>query len=173
MGMGNGFGRKHHNIDKFYSALYEQVEVKHMQKVTEETLKEFVSKGKSLVFFYLEKGCSFCDQMKPVVEEYAKTRDVQVLWYELGQTPDSVTKGLVRKAPTFVAFKDGAIVGKLEGVQSLEQLDNIDQPKFIPVEEATLEQLLKDEAYLIDQIFPIKTHLLKVQAEIKRRRDGV
>lgn len=145
-----------------------------MQKVTEQTFKEFISKGRSLVFFYREKGCSFCDKMKPVIEEYSKAREnLQVLWYELGQTPDSITQELVQKFPTFVAFQDGQMIGKLEGVLTHEQLDAIDAPKTLPIEQASLAQLMTDEAALIDQIFPMKMHLGKIQTEIKRRRESV
>jgi len=129
---------------------------------------------KILVFFYREKGCSFCGKMKPIVAEYEKTNVVG--WYELGPQPDSVTEGLVKNFPTFVAYENGKMVGSQEGAMPLEKLALTFTPeklpaKQVPIVKAKLLELLTEEANLIDSIVPLKAHLLQVQAEIKARRD--
>jgi len=40
-------------------------------KLTKDTFNESQS-GNSLVFFYRETGCSNCEKVKPLVEEFAK-----------------------------------------------------------------------------------------------------
>ncbi|HND36770.1 MAG TPA: thioredoxin family protein [Nitrosomonas sp.] len=125
-----------------------------------------------LVFFYREKGCSFCDKMKPVVEKYAETRPFTVAKYALGQTPDSVNEKFpIERFPTFYAFQKGQVISKLEGTQTEAKLDSMFAPKIVPIEEAPLSMLLNDEVKLIDAIYPMMLDLKKVQAEIKKRKE--
>jgi hypothetical protein len=151
-------------------------------ELNEKNFKEEVSKqDKILVFFYRETGCSFCTKMKPVVAKYAESNVVGM--YKLGQAPDSVTEDIVERFPTFMAYEKGLAVGKQEGSMSIEQLaltftpDKIQaksqdprQPGPLTIETAPLVGLLTEEANLIDQIGPLKEHLTKVRAEIKRRK---
>ena len=145
--------------------------------LNEKNFKEELSKHPQvLVFFYREKGCSFCDKMKPVFEShnapYVKAK------YELGPTPDSVTGGLIERFPTFVAYAYGEMIAKQEGVLSGEQLDNTFSPeklapKIIPVKDAPMQILVADEMKLIDQIYGLKLALNEVQAEIQKRKSIV
>jgi hypothetical protein len=150
-------------------------------ELIESNFKKHISEqNKILVFFYREKGCSFCDKMKPVVAEYAKNNVVG--YYALGNSPDSITSGLVDRFPTFVAYEKGLAVGKQEGVLTVEQLDLTFTPDKIPekqagqvqqpvtIEQAPLMQLITEEATTIDQIAPLMTHLKAVRAEIRRRK---
>jgi hypothetical protein len=148
-----------------------------MLELNEQNFKEELSKHpQALVFFYREKGCSFCDKMKPVFEShnapYIKAK------YALGQAPDSITEGLVERFPTFVAYAYGEKIAKQEGVLSGEQLDNTFnpeaiKPKQVSVKQASLAMLLSDEALLLDQIYPLMLSLKEIQAEIKARRELV
>lgn len=148
-----------------------------MIELNEKNFKEELAKHpQALVFFYREKGCSFCDKMKPVFEShnapYVKAK------YALGPMPDSVTEGLVERFPTFVAYAYGEMIAKQEGVLSPEQLDNTFNPdaiapKKLSVKEAPMLTLLTDEANLIDQIMPLKRLLKEIQDEIKMRREVV
>jgi hypothetical protein len=148
-----------------------------MLELNENNFKEELSKHPQvLVFFYREKGCSFCDQMKPVFEShnapYTKAK------YALGASPDSITNGLVEKFPTFVAYAYGELIAKQEGVLSGLQLDNTFEPEKIPkkvlkIQEAPLHVLMADELNLIDQIYGLKRQLVDIQSEIKARRDLV
>lgn len=147
------------------------------------------SKGHVLVFFYRESGCSYCDKMKPIVDEYQKAHpEVKVVKYKLGSQPDSINaKYPIERFPTFYAFIDGVAVGKQEGAMPLEQLHlTFDPDKIpakqarspqqkgeqIPLEKASLAVLLQEEANMIDAIANIKNHYLAVKKEIKRRREA-
>jgi len=141
--------------------------------------KEFISTEKKvLVFFYREKGCSFCDKMKPIVEQLSEVENLDfiVAKYVLADSPDAINAEYpIERFPTFYAFVDGKPVGKYEGTLSLEQLPLVFTPerlpqKAIPLDKATMLQLITDEANLIDQIAPIRSHLAKIQAEIARRK---
>jgi thiol-disulfide isomerase/thioredoxin len=141
-----------------------------MLELNESNFKELTATGKVLVFFYREKGCSFCDQMKPIFDSLAG--DFQKAKYALGQMPDSVTSGLVEKFPTFAAYVDGQLVNKEEGAMSAEKLSAIfDRKKSVKIEEAPLMTLMNDEAVLIDQIYGLRKHLNAIQKEIKARRE--
>jgi thiol-disulfide isomerase/thioredoxin len=151
-------------------------------ELNEDNFKNHVSEQeKILVFFYREKGCSFCDKMKPVVAEYAK--DSVVGYYKLGNSPDSITSGLVDRFPTFVAYEKGLAVGKQEGAMSIEQLAltftpeklqaKSTQQQPVSILQAPLVQLLTEEANVIDQIAPLMTYLKEVRAEIRRRKKAV
>ncbi len=147
-----------------------------MIKLTESNFRQAIAEHKKvIVMFYREKGCSFCDKMKPVFEELEESGFVKAQ-YELGAAPDSITQGLIERFPTFVAYENGEFVAKQEGVLSAEQVVNTLSPdklpkKAIPLEKATMLQLMADEAALIDQIYPLKDHLTKIRAEIERRRN--
>lgn len=142
-------------------------------------------KGKVLVFFYRDRGCSFCDKMKPVVAEYAERHpDIKVVRYALGQAPDSVNMLYpIERFPTFYAFENGQVVGKQEGAMSLEQLhltfepnkieQHKKQPEPLSLDKASMIQLKQEEAAIIDTLAQIKQHYLAVKREIKRRQDAV
>jgi thiol-disulfide isomerase/thioredoxin len=146
-------------------------------KVDEKSFERVLTSEKpALVFFYREKGCSFCAKMKPVVAEYEKAHpEVAVFHYELGGQPDSITLDLVKNFPTFAAYVDGKLVATQEGVLTVEGLHltfspDLIPPKQIPIENASMLMLMTDEANLIDKIYPLKVQLSKVQAEIKKRK---
>jgi len=146
-----------------------------MLELNEKNFKEETAEGKTLVFFYRESGCSFCDKAKPVFE--ALEGDFKKAKYKLGASADSITNGVVFNFPTFGAYVDGVLVGSQEGFMSAEKMAatfeaGIIQPKAkdVPISKATMAQLLTDEAYLIDQLGPMRQHLNKIQKEIERRR---
>lgn len=145
-------------------------------ELKEKNFVDAIKKGKWLVMFKRSQGCSFCAQMLPVFHELEG--DFEKALYELGPAPDSITKGLVERFPTFVAFVDGVIIAKQEGVLSHEELRNTFSPEKIkskqaevlPISKASMAQLLTDEAALIDQIGPMRSHLAKIQKEIEKRK---
>lgn len=135
-------------------------------------------KEKVLVFFYVEKGCGFCDKMRPVMDEISDEMDV--VFYKCSDDlktaiPDSVTKDLVKAFPTFAAFENGKLIAAQSGGMSKEQVLNTFHPEMLPkkakpLAQATMLELLTDEANLIDQIAPLRSHLAKVQKEIEKRK---
>jgi len=133
---------------------------------------------KALVFFYVDKGCSHCDTMKPVMEELAVDHDI--MFYKCGDDlktakPDSITSKLVKSFPTFVAYVDGQMVGSQAGSMDAEKVLKTFNPekKHKTLAEASMLELMTDEANLIDQILPLRAHLKNVQAEMARRRENV
>lgn len=146
-----------------------------MLELNASNFKQETEKGKVLVFFYREKGCGFCDKMKPVFEElegdFIKAR------YAIGQDVDPIAQEFAPVVPTFAAFIDGKLVGMQLGAMPPEKVIETFNNGFpekkavqIPLAKATMQQLLNDEAVLIDQIGPLRSHLAKVQKEIERRK---
>lgn len=140
--------------------------------------KQIGERPRALVFFYVEKGCSYCDQMKPVMEKLAEEQDI--FFYKCGDDlrtakPDSITQGLVKAFPTFAAYIEGQLVGQQSGGMSAEQVMMTFTPELLPrkpkpIAQASMLELLTEEANLIDQIGPLRSHLAKIQAEIAKRK---
>lgn len=158
-----------------------------MKEITEKTFEAEVlsNEGQVLVMFYRESGCSFCDQMKPVFEQYTIDHpEITTVRYKLGQSPDSINKIYpIERFPTFYAFENGKLVGKQEGVMSIEQLHLTFTPdlipkkqpntKQIPIAHAPMIALLEEEANLLDNISKLKQHYLEVKREINKRKAAV
>jgi hypothetical protein len=116
--------------------------------------------------------------MKPVMDELATAHDI--MFYKCGDDlktakPDSITGKLVKSFPTFAAYVDGQLVGSQAGSMDAEKVLNTFNPekKHKTLAEASMLELMTDEANLIDQILPLKAHLINVQAEMARRRESV
>lgn len=147
--------------------------------VDEKSFKtQIEGKEKALVFFYVEAGCPHCETMKPILDEISEMQDV--LFYSCGSDlktakPDSISRDLVKSFPTYAAFVDGKLVATQAGSMSKEQVLLTFNPELLPkkakpLAQATMLELLTDEANLIDQIAPLRSHLAKVQKEIEKRK---
>lgn len=146
-----------------------------MLELNAQNFKEETKEGKVLVFFYREKGCGFCDKMKPVFEELEG--DFKKAKYAVGQDVDPIAQELAPVVPTFAAYVDGKLVGMQLGSMSPEKVIKTFENGFpekkaqaIPLDQASMMQLLTDEATLIDKIGPMRSHLAKIQKEIERRK---
>ena len=142
-----------------------------MLELTESNFKDAVQENpKLLVLFYREKGCSFCDKMKPIFIEHSANSEEVCGMYALGNAPDSVaTRELVPSFPTVVSYVNGQIVKVERGADV--NLKEMFVPKNVPVEQRPLNQLMVEELALIDAIYPMKKHLLEIQAEIGKRKN--
>ena len=90
--------------------------------------------------------------------------------YALGDMPDSIaTEELVKNFPTIVSYLNGQILKVEKGANV--KLEEMFTPVVLPIEKTTLLDLLTQEAQLMDAIFPLKQHLLKIQEEIKKRKN--
>lgn len=131
-----------------------------------------------LVFFNMEKGCGFCDKMRPIVAEYAdKHPEVEVI-YETVKSYNDVPEPFPKAVPLFVAYKDDQVMSVQKGMLPLERLEIAFEPEkippdVVPIEKASLLQLMQDEANIIDQLQPMLKQLKKIQAEMKKRRSLV
>lgn len=149
-----------------------------MIEINEGNYEQEVTKSEKpvLLMFYRESGCSNCAHMKPIFEEYEKANpEIKCVRYKLGK-PDGVTQKFQFKVvPAFFAFIEGKPVGGQEGIVSMEDLHltftpELIKPKHVPIEKASLQQLMTDELALIDQIASLRKHLKKVQKEISERK---
>ena len=68
--------------------------------------------------------CGPCKMMMPVVEEIAKENEgkIKVCKVNVDEEPELASKFDVMSIPTFVAIKDGKVVGTSLGVQSKEEV---------------------------------------------------
>ena len=124
------------------------------------------------MFFYREKGCQFCDKMKPVFESVSQKADFVCAKYALGGAPDAINvKYPIERFPTFYSFLKGEQFSKAEGIITEENLLKAFDPKPVDPSKAPMNVLISDELALIDDISVRRDHLLKIQAEIKRRRE--
>lgn len=87
------------------------------------SFQETVSKGTSLVDFWAE-WCGPCLQQGPIIDELAgKVEDgVNVCKVDVDTNQDIATKYEVTSIPTLLVFKDGEVVKRFVGVQSLKTL---------------------------------------------------
>ena len=85
-----------------------------------EVLKQ---KGYVLVFVHLT-DCHACQASEPVVESIAKKMKGQVKFAKLNydENPGVIGRYGVSVAPTFLLFKDGKVVSKIEGYGKEEDL---------------------------------------------------
>lgn len=144
-----------------------------MIELNESNFKQVLDENdKLIVLFYREKGCSHCDNFKPVFEKFAETSDVVCGMYKIPPQPDSIaTEKLIKSFPTTVSYLNGEILKVQPGANI--NLNDMFKPNIIPVKDAPLISLLTDEANLIDAIYPLKVQLLAIQEEIKKRKENV
>jgi thioredoxin 1 len=82
--------------------------------------------GLNLIDFYSD-SCVPCKRMSPVLAELEEERAGQVKVYKvnIAYETDLVEQYGVRSAPTFVLFKDGAEVARLNGVVKKADLESL------------------------------------------------
>ena len=66
--------------------------------------------------------CGPCRAMMPLVAEIAKEGKIKVCKVNVDEEPELASKFGVMSIPTFVAFKNGQMVGSTIGVQSKEEI---------------------------------------------------
>ena len=71
--------------------------------------------------------CGPCKMMMPVVEEIAKENEgkIKVCKVNVDEEPELASKFVIMSIPTFVAIKNGKVVGTSLGVQSKEEVLNL------------------------------------------------
>jgi thioredoxin 1 len=68
--------------------------------------------------------CGPCKMMTPVVEELATEKEgtIKVCKVNVDDEPDLAQKFNIMSIPTFVAIKEGKVVGRSVGVQTKQQI---------------------------------------------------
>ena len=94
-------------------------------KITSENYEEEVLKSEKpvLIDFYAD-WCGPCKMMTPVVEELATEKEgtIKVCKVNVDDEPDLAQKFNIMSIPTFVAIKEGKVVGTSVGVQTKQQI---------------------------------------------------
>ena len=73
---------------------------------------------------FLSTWCGPCKMMTPVVEELATEKEgtIKVCKVNVDDEPDLAQKFNIMSIPTFVAIKEGKVVGTSVGVQTKQQI---------------------------------------------------
>jgi len=91
--------------------------------LTSENFEEILGSGKPILIDFYATWCGPCKMMAPVVEEIAEEHpEVTVCKINTDDEPAIATSFGIMAIPTFVAIKDGAIKGQLQGVRPKAQL---------------------------------------------------
>jgi len=96
-------------------------------EITKENTQPLIkrSKDKVLVVDFYADWCNPCNLMAPVFEALAKKLDNTYLFAraDFSELQEWAKELDVDRIPTFVVFKDGAVVGKISGQRTQEQLE--------------------------------------------------
>jgi len=94
--------------------------------LTEESFNDEIAKGVVLVDFWAE-WCGPCQQMLPVLAEFAKEMDgkVKVGKVNVDEAQAVAQSYRVMSIPTLMVFKDGKPVEQLVGVQDIAKMKEV------------------------------------------------
>lgn len=84
--------------------------------------EEVLKSDKTILIDFWASWCGPCRAMMPVVAEIAKEGKIKVCKVNVDEEPELASKFGVMSIPTFVAFKNGQMVGSTIGVQSKEEI---------------------------------------------------
>ena len=133
---------------------------------------------KTLIRFYVEKGCGYCDKYAPIWEAF-KIAHPEIEYVEVGKetlkSPDGEmhAKYGVTSYPTTIALLGGEFLNKTTGVkQEQELLDMFKTLQNISDEElmATGLDLNIEIAKLQKQMFQLQSKIGRLNAEAERRK---
>lgn len=78
-----------------------------------------VTPNDAVLVEFSSKGCNFCRQMEPVIEQI-ESEGVAVRHVDVDREPAMAVRYRVRQLPTFVVMADGKEAGRLVGMQSID-----------------------------------------------------
>ena len=92
-----------------------------LKKLTEDSFKEGVSKGVTLVDFYAD-WCGPCRMMTPVLVKLSAELQgkASIVKLDIDHAQDTARIYQVTSVPTLILFKDGKEVGRLVGLRDAE-----------------------------------------------------
>ena len=94
--------------------------------LTKDNWERMISKGVVLVDFYAE-WCPPCVKLEPLLENIAKEYQgkVKVCKFNVDENEDLANEYYIQILPTLYLFKDGEVVGGIEGVANKDIIKKI------------------------------------------------
>lgn len=92
--------------------------------VTKENFEE-VTKGKVVLLDFFAEWCGPCRMLGPVLEELANTTDIVVGKINVDEEEELSSQFGISSIPALFVLKEGKIVNKSLGYQSLESLKEL------------------------------------------------
>lgn len=88
-----------------------------------------LNSNKPVVVKFETKWCSACKAMAPIYANISNRYSDKIIFttIDAGQLSEIADKYEIQGVPTFIFFKDGKIVNKIEGAVLAEQFDEITQ----------------------------------------------
>lgn len=87
-------------------------------------LERVMASDGALVEFYTS-DCPACRTAKAIVHNFADVSEVPVCTLNLADAPEAAEKLRIMSVPTFILFRDGRIVERRIGVQSIRELEKM------------------------------------------------
>lgn len=87
-----------------------------MIELTEDSLEELITQNDKVIVQYGAAWCGNCRITKPKFRRMAGEHEyVQFVYVDAEKLPRSRKLAEIKNLPTFASFKDGRLVGQLEG----------------------------------------------------------
>ena len=92
---------------------------------TSESFDSDLASGGRVLVEFGARWCQPCAAMKPALEKLAAKGAVTVVYVDVDDCADVAKRFSIRGAPTFIAFRDGAEVGRASGMMSPAALERL------------------------------------------------
>lgn len=76
------------------------------------------------IWHFTADWCTFCKQMKPLIEDYTKANPkVEYIKIDIDADKEAADMNRVESVPTFILFNNGNMVNRINGAFDIEKLD--------------------------------------------------
>jgi thioredoxin 1 len=78
------------------------------------------------LWHFTAEWCTFCKQMKPLIEEYLTANPtVEYVKIDFDEDKDAAEMNRVEAVPTFIFFNSGNMVNRVDGAFDIEKIDSL------------------------------------------------